>query len=459
MSESLYSAKTLQLAVSLEISELLDCHTGIFVEARGVIGTDYEKFIQLRNAIQLGVERDDPLYRCAICGVSVRLIAPYDKGAHFRHILEDGRCPAHTNQELTREEILQRKYNGAKESVAHQRMKQLINISLKSDPRFSEIEIEKRWTSSSLTEWRKPDVQARYEGKKFAFEAQLSTTFLDVIVQRRDFYQRNGGHLIWIFKEFPEIDRRMTLDDVFYNNNRNAFLITEETTAITQQESKLHLECRWLETRSSGGAIQENWRHKIVAFDELCIDGASQRIWFCDCDKERQEAIEAQDISKRRRLLISFCDSERDINPDERSIRWEAVRASCASDGICFPIYSESHRLIKTLCLLFSMQEARPVGFRYPTLINVAHHAFDKVKYSLLLFGHAIKAYKREDRLDSEDKTGKWRHRRLELHRRFKIGDVALIQDTSFYPIMKVIFPELQAYIDSVLKRQGSATP
>jgi len=121
---------------------------------------------------------------------------------YFKHVLEDGRCPQITRGELTMEEINARKYNGAKESARHIQMKEYVVKSLSADSRFSNIRVEKRWTGELSGEWRQPDVRATYNGIDIVFEIQLSTTFLDVIVERRRFYQREGGLLFWIFADF-----------------------------------------------------------------------------------------------------------------------------------------------------------------------------------------------------------------------------------------------------------------
>ena len=61
-------------------------------------------------------------------------------------------------------------------------------------------------------EWRKPDVKALYGDKFIAFEIQLSTTFLSVIVERREFYLKNNALIFWIFNEFDPKNTKMTQD-------------------------------------------------------------------------------------------------------------------------------------------------------------------------------------------------------------------------------------------------------
>lgn len=94
-------------------------------------------------------------------------------------------------------------------------MEEIIAESLRCDPRFSEVKVEAIIKGQDRVTWRKPDVQAIYEGIPVAFEIQLSTTFLRVIAERRSFYQRNGGLLVWIFKPFDADRARLTQEGHF----------------------------------------------------------------------------------------------------------------------------------------------------------------------------------------------------------------------------------------------------
>ncbi|MDY1045272.1 DUF6035 family protein [Pseudomonas coleopterorum] len=62
--------------------------------------------------------------------------------------------------------------------------------------------------------WRKPDVQAYREQRRFAFEVQLSTTFLTEIVGRREFYRVNGGAIVWVFEGFNPQENRTAEQDI-----------------------------------------------------------------------------------------------------------------------------------------------------------------------------------------------------------------------------------------------------
>lgn len=245
-----------------EIVEALDLETGEIPSVWDLVGNDYEKALQLRMALRQGIAAGSPLLACPLCLVPVHLVSlPQDRRFYLRHETEDGRCPARTKGTLSEERILAMKYDGARESVAHKRLKEIIAESLRSDPEFSDVEVEAVWRGEEANQRRKPDVRATWMGAlPVAFEVQLSTTFLRVIAERREFYLRNGGLLFWVFNRFDMGDARLTMEDLFYNNNRNAFIASEETVAASKALGSLVLDCVWSEPSVDEGVV--SWRQQ-----------------------------------------------------------------------------------------------------------------------------------------------------------------------------------------------------
>jgi hypothetical protein len=169
-----------------EIEEVIDLISGeVQQTTRFIAAHRYSELVEVRVAMREAMKKGQPRHICAICGTPVHLVANMRKRFFFRHKTEDGSCPAVTRSSLSEEEIRARKYHGLRESEAHKRIKQLIERSLRADPAFDTETIiqEKRWNATDDPEtWRKPDVQVTSTEGRFAFEAQLSTTFLDVVV-------------------------------------------------------------------------------------------------------------------------------------------------------------------------------------------------------------------------------------------------------------------------------------
>jgi competence CoiA-like predicted nuclease len=181
---------------------------------------------------------DQPAFACALCATPVYIVSSPEKRFFFRHRTEDGSCPAQTRSSLTQAEIRSRKYHGLRESEAHKRIKRLIERSLVADPLFQteSIRQERRWRSRhDPALWRQPDVQAICGGGCLAFEAQLSTTFLNVVVERRMFYREEGALLIWILGQLNPDCRRLTTDDLLFSNNSNILVVDEETTRLSEE--------------------------------------------------------------------------------------------------------------------------------------------------------------------------------------------------------------------------------
>lgn len=237
------------LVADPQIDEVMDLATGKIAPAEAWVSGDYQQVLELRMRLMQGLHANRPLLACPMCAVPVHLVSlAAERRFYFRHDTEDESCPARTKGRLSGEQILALKYDGARESQAHRDMKDVIAASLHCDPDFSQIEIEPTWKDIDANSRRRPDVRALWKGQlPVAFEVQLSTTFLRVIAQRRQFYLRNGGLLLWVFKDFDMGDARLTQDDIFYNNNRNAFVASRDTLAASRSAGKLVFDCVWSE--------------------------------------------------------------------------------------------------------------------------------------------------------------------------------------------------------------------
>jgi len=282
-----------------EIVEVIDLIAGDIRNVREFIsGHRYGDLIAARVEFREALKNQKPHHICAICGTTVYLVANMHKRFFFKHKVEDGSCPAITRGSLTEAEIRARKYHGLRESEAHKRFKRLIERSLSADPAFvtESIQPEKRWNSAhDPKKWRKPDVQATSAKGRFAFEAQLSTTFLDVVVSRRLFYRDEGAHLVWVLASFSPDYRRMTTDDLLFSNNSNVFVIDEETVRIFEETKRFHLRCHYRSPYCENDSVEETWQEEIVPFSEIKKELDRQRVYHFDYETEERECIAALD--------------------------------------------------------------------------------------------------------------------------------------------------------------------
>jgi hypothetical protein len=431
-------------AETLEIEEVLDLETGEFVPAREKIGEDYEKALQLRMALKQGIAADKPLLGCSLCAVPVHLVSlSQERRFYFRHEIEDGRCPAKTKAGLSEERILAMKYDGARESAAHLRMKEIIAESLRLDPDFSGVEVERVWKGEEANSRRKPDVRAVWRGSlPVAFEVQLSTTFLRVIAERREFYLKEGGLLFWVFKDFDMGNARLTMEDVFYNNNRNAFVASEETLAASREARALTLDCVWSEPSLEDGSLLWAQKSGRVAFSGLTVEQGRQRAFHFDADaaRARCEAM-AKDWPLRdafRRFWLSkgqYDDAE-----------WLRLRAEILKRGIDLPRYrGEASGLRPLLDTLYSAEAGEPVGgWGYSNLVKLAHHVFDRYKGFLWAFRLVLAAHGMAPVILRHDTTGKWQEVKVRAYREaWRDGDPDFAPDRRYDRLVCLLFPEI----------------
>lgn len=427
---------------------MLDLVTGEFRSAWDAVGEDYEKAIQLRMALRQGIAAGNPLLACPLCTVPVHLVSlAQERRFYFRHETEDGRCPARTKGNLSEERILAIKYDGARESAAHRRMKELIAESLRCDPNFSAVKVEAVWKGEEANSRRKPDVRAIWKGTlPVAFEVQLSTVFLRVIAERREFYLREGGLLFWVFKEFDMGNARLTMEDVFYNNNRNAFVASEETGSASKAASALILECVWSEPIVENGQLLWTQHRRQARFDELTIEQKQQRAFLFDADgaKTRCEA-EAKDAPLREAFHHFWLSRAAPTDDDA----WLSLRGRLAKHGLALPRYrDESSGPADLLDTLYSAREGCPVGWGYADLVKVAHHVFDKYKGHLWAFKLMLAAHERGPQIVAEDATGNWRKKKVKAYLAAWAapsaeGSEAFAPDRRFDHLVSFLFPEI----------------
>ncbi|MDE1547132.1 DUF6035 family protein [Dechloromonas agitata] len=427
-----------------EITEVRDLSTGEIRTVWDVVGEDYEKALQTRMAMKQSNEASTPLLACPLCSVPVHMVSmSKERRFYLRHETEDGRCPFRTKGGLSEERILAMKYDGARESAAHKRMKDIIAESLRCDPDFSDVEIERVWKGEEANGRRRPDLRAVWKGTlPVAFEVQLSTTFLRVIAARREFYLREGGLLFWVFNRFDMGNARLTQEDVFYNNNRNAFVANEETLLASKTTGKLVLDCIWSEPSISKGVVTWGQYNRQVSFDELTVERDRQRVFLFDADAARQRCMaELRDWPLREDFRVFWAGMRNRY--DDAS--WLALRKRFAERGMSLPRYpSDSDGLVSLLDTLYSAKAGRPVGWGYADLVKVAHHVFDKHKGHLWAFKLMLAAHGRGPKIVAEDTTGKWRANKVKAYlAAWSQGNPEFAPDRRHDSLVSFLFPEI----------------
>lgn len=425
-----------------EVKEVLETETARHLPVAEVMGTDYERLIQLRMNVRSQVRKEDPLYRCSMCNVAVYICRAKESFRFFfRHQHEDGSCPAQTRGELSLDEINARKYNGAKESKLHRRMKEWVHNCLTADGRFQDIAQEPTWKGSLTGERRRPDVRAVWGDLPIAFEIQLSTTHLDVIAARRDFYMQEGGLLIWLFAEFDTEHRRMTDDDVFYNNNLNAFVVTTKTVETSLEAGEFRLECIWAVPTKGGG--HSGLHRRIVPFHELTLDPKTQQAYYFDYATAKRQL--AADIEAEKQLLRDDFEAWMGVTGyygPSSTQGWQRFRDRFARFGVQLPQYN-NHIDRELLTDLYSAKNNQPGGQGQKHLVEVAHRVANSEKDHLTWFMHAVRHYGREESMKAEGTPGLWQKRYEQLRAEYKEDRSLFEPKRDAQSVVELLFPEL----------------
>jgi len=439
------------------IVDVIDLGSGEMFKAVEFIAKHrYDELVKLRVDIQDDLHRERYRFACAWCSTPAYIVASHQKNFFFRHIKEDGSCAAHTRG-MPQDEILARKYHGQRESEAHKRVKSLIERSLLADASFSTVAQEKTWRAArDLKARRQPDVQAVCGDLRLAFEVQLSTTFLSVVAGRRQFYRKEGGLLVWILASFTPEYRRMTTDDLLFSNNSNILVVDDETTAISERDHAFHVRSFFRRPLRDGKRIVDQWEEQIVRFDALVCDRDGQRAYFFDFEGEERklaDALEAEERAESQRrdddLRQAFWDfwhlpnKYGDYLASRRA--WDRLRARFNASGIRVPAeFSLAWRLETVINAVLSAKDGRPVGWKYKSLVEVAHLLENKYKDILIAFGYALKAFGHHEILSADDKSGKWKNKQSSIRDHIKRYDPDYIPDDEWVGLVGFLFPDIR---------------
>jgi len=464
------SAQYLEPAHHRTHKHVLDRETGQWVTLIQYLGeSDYGTVIeQKRVGLKLKLAGGELRYVCPICEEAMTLAslpvrARNVQRFYFRH--QGGHSACAGENGLSARAICAKKFAQSKEGAQHKQMKLWLEQSLGADPRFSEINTEKRWKDADGIRWRQPDVQAKWRGHRIAFEAQLSTTFLHVIAERMQFYERNQGKLLWLFRELNPEDFKLSEDDIFYSNNRNAFRLTHETVALSKQHKRFALECVWYEPIDMGAYSVDESKRQTVFFDELHFDvsaAGAPRAYFFDYGaavealerrwKDEREAsarlfqrkelerAAAQDQELRDELESLFVEFPR--NWEKNKHRWAPLRARFKRRGFQLP--DEIFRSDGPFYLLmaaYSAKRGQVVASGLDNFMSLANNLYDRHKNALWVFSVMMKHYNRASEMRAHGSRKKWLKRRDAYQNAWKSHDAAFAPERRFDDLLAFLFP------------------
>lgn len=496
----------------LTCPEVLDTLSDSVVRSEYVLGKlDAVELHQLRLSAEEVKIAGRPRFRCPLChqalGIRGGGSANFDGhdarsvSLHFLHPRDPAhRCPYKTGGDFTPEQYEAMKYNGLKETRAHRMMKARLWSGLKIDPDTcpGTLQVERRFKAKLPdTNWRQPDVQVQWRDMSLVFEAQLATTFVTVIAQRRNFYRKNGAQILWVFRSPPTEEFRFTTKDVVFNNNCNLFVVSEETARLSIERRMLVLQAWWPNAEDRLDGVEPfRWESDMVTLRDLTFDESKDAIYYVDHEEEVNDLRNARAEKKRREelqlrgdmrvppgesgtLVLRSSSHPRPLEnldiDDGGAVRlwmlqsargqivgglrdlvlhFQAVGRVSSLSGI-----AESTRLRhfeSAVLALMSLQEGEPVGSRLANLRAVENWIWHDYRDYYALFSNAAEIWEKAHLLKLGESKSTFRKHLDEWRekRRSPTGEVNpdYRQDTSLHPIFRAAFPELIPAIDKIEK-------
>lgn len=314
------------------ITDVLNVENGQCIDANDFFKKPLDELTVYRSELQKAINGfRDPLFKCYYCKQLIRIRGgksePNKRKAeifHFAHLKDSDDCHIKTNNQFTKEEVDRIKYNGAKESILHQNIKENIAECLTKNQHnnkgVSQIEVERVISDKVDKEWKKPDINAYFHSNRMAIELQLSTTWLDVITRRQHFYKEQGIYILWIFNEFNLNDdvRKLTFNDVIYTNNQNAYVFNDEMYERSITENDLILKCYYKTYyKNRYNELEDKWEDSVVRLSDLTFDEKNFRIFYHDADKQKSE-VEQEIHSQKQINEIAYREHVKRMNEEKQ---------------------------------------------------------------------------------------------------------------------------------------------
>ncbi len=445
------------------VEEIRDDRTGEIHQSSAFLRQELRGLNLLRAEQEDLLRAGTPRFRCSCCEVGVTLRLSKLRRWHFRHLEEDGSCRYKTKGALSQDDFDARRYNGQKESPQHIRMKGLIRDSLHADGSFDRESIleEVRWRGQVKPgTWKIPDIQAIRNGTRIAFEIQLSSTYVNVMRERRMFYLAEGGLLFWVLTRLHEGDRRQFQDDILYPNNCNVFAIDEETKALSRTNAELTMRCGYLEPVREGWELRERWCERLVTLSELTLDLKNQRVFYFDYEKSRAEIEDSLRILDGANVLDGFTallQAKANQETDQLD-KWRSFKHTLPQ-VFKWPFDLYGGGFFVALDIYLSARSGHPVGWNYQALIQSAHRCVDIHPELLPFLEDCFRAFGRSAIFSDKRYAEKWVKKRAKAVAEASAKPetkVHLARLRHYQPAMEWLMPEARRGIALTLAQLDS---
>ena len=280
------------------IKKALDKLSGEILEADDVFKAQKDAF-EIRTQFHTN---EVELY-CLECFQKLNVsTSKYDR-LHFKHEPKADFCELKDSNLSPEENEIFSEILFAKESQRHKDLKNKIGASLSNVQGVDKtsILIDSNFIIKG-SEKRKPDVYCKYLDKEIVFEIQLSNLSLRYILNRYNFYKKNGIYLIWILDNFDIHNQGQLERDIKYLvKHENFFHLDESTNDFT-------LICRYKQPfLTDRNQIRTPWIEKSVSLNQIKFDNENHQIYYFDLlsslkKVENEKNTKLQKIEEEKRI-------------------------------------------------------------------------------------------------------------------------------------------------------------
>ncbi len=279
------------------IIEVFEIETGEIIDADSFFNQEEGIIFNFRRQQQEAAEGfETPKFKCIYCDQLIRINGKGSgagkKNFYFSHLSNSEYCDIKLVEGFNEAEKQERRYAVRRESKRHKELKhfiyEMLLINKRATDGVKDAFLEQTHFHSTLDQYKRPDIFATYNNISIAFEVQLSTIFLDIIIGRDKFYAEHNIFIIWIFNLLNEEQewQRVMEKDIYYANKRNAFVLDNEAIEISKENNRLFFHCYWQQPVIEDEKITTLWNKKLITLDELKYDYANHKVYYYDSDAD-----------------------------------------------------------------------------------------------------------------------------------------------------------------------------
>lgn len=423
------------------IEDIRDFETRKEYKVDQLLSRSEEEIFRLRRLLAENRAKNTKSLVCAICNQAVIIAGNQKREFFFKHHQDSDDCYIKTAGKLGQEEINALKYQGAKESKRHKELKSHISTFLRFNKNISELAEEKviKSTNKNSKEWKKPDISSIYKKNKVVFEIQLSTTFLNVIVDREIFYKNEQTYIIWFFNLSSFSEYRFTEKDILYSNKNNALIINDETIEKTQNNNELIFLCHYKKAYLDQGIIKSKWDKKYITIDDLQFDESNYKAYYYDYALEHKKLED----SLKHEFLNEFKDYwlKRDqLNFELREKNDLHYKNKFAEINIDVDGFSNIRGILNAL---FSLKTKNIIGFKFSNYLALSNHILYDLPEFSKIYLWAVYVYGYKEIIENQDKKDTFKGK-IQKYKKERPE-----QDTKHSELIYKLFPEIKNILDS----------